>query len=36
VVFLDRGRIVEEGPPGIVFESPRHERTRSFLARVMR
>jgi polar amino acid transport system ATP-binding protein len=36
VVFLDQGRIVEEGPPGIVFESPRHERTRSFLARVMR
>jgi polar amino acid transport system ATP-binding protein len=36
VVFLDRGQIVEEGPPGIVFETPRHERTRSFLARVMR
>jgi ABC-type polar amino acid transport system ATPase subunit len=36
VVFLDQGRIVEEGPPGIVFETPRHERTRSFLARVMR
>jgi polar amino acid transport system ATP-binding protein len=36
VVFLDKGRIVEEGTPGEVFDTPRHERTRAFLTRVMR
>lgn len=36
VVFLDQGRIVETGTPTEVFDTPRHERTRAFLARVMR
>jgi polar amino acid transport system ATP-binding protein len=36
VIFVDHGVIVEEGPPAIVLESPQHERTRSFLRRVMR
>src|SRR5699024_8188810 len=31
VVFMYRGRIVEQGPPGEVLDHPRHERTRSFL-----
>lgn len=33
VVFLDAGRILEQGPPADVFGSPREERTRAFLAR---
>ncbi|BCM71067.1 putative polar amino acid ABC transporter ATP-binding protein [Streptomyces sp. EAS-AB2608] len=35
VVFIDGGRIVEEGPPGQVLDRPRHERTRDFLAKVL-
>jgi polar amino acid transport system permease protein len=31
VVFIDEGKIVEEGPPAEVLEAPRHERTRRFL-----
>src|SRR3954454_12124115 len=27
VVFMDEGAIVEEGTPGVIFETPRHERT---------
>ena len=34
VVFMDQGRIVEQGPPAQVIDSPTHERTRSFLQRV--
>ncbi len=35
VVFMDDGRIVEQGPPGDVLDRPRHERTRAFLSRVL-
>ncbi|MFK0265797.1 amino acid ABC transporter ATP-binding protein [Streptomyces angustmyceticus] len=35
VVFMDGGRIVEQGPPGEVLDRPRHERTRSFLSKVL-
>ncbi len=35
VVFLDEGRIVEEGPPAAVFDSPGQERTRQFLDQVL-
>ncbi|MDN6303202.1 MAG: amino acid ABC transporter ATP-binding protein, partial [Brachybacterium sp.] len=34
VVFMDHGRIVEQGPPAEVLDHPRHERTRAFLHRV--
>lgn len=34
VIFMDQGRIVEDGSPEQVFESPRHERTKLFLKRV--
>jgi ABC-type polar amino acid transport system ATPase subunit len=34
ILFLDEGRILEEGPPGQIFNAPREERTRSFLSRV--
>jgi polar amino acid transport system ATP-binding protein len=36
VLFLDQGRLVEEGAPNDVFERPREERTRQFLSRVLR
>jgi ABC-type histidine transport system ATPase subunit len=32
VIFIDEGVIVEEGPPALIFGSPREERTRRFLA----
>ncbi|MFK4729795.1 amino acid ABC transporter ATP-binding protein [Agromyces mediolanus] len=35
VVFLDGGRIVEQGPSREFFAAPREERTRAFLARVL-
>jgi polar amino acid transport system ATP-binding protein len=35
VCFLDAGRILEEGPPGQIFRTPREERTQRFLQRVM-
>ncbi|MEX3105802.1 amino acid ABC transporter ATP-binding protein [Streptomyces sp. V2] len=35
VVFLDAGKIVEQGPPEQVLDRPRHERTRDFLAKVL-
>ncbi|WP_337845799.1 amino acid ABC transporter ATP-binding protein [Thermus sp.] len=35
VVFMDRGEIVEEGPPEAIFTQPREERTRTFLHRVL-
>ncbi len=35
VVFLDEGRIIEEGPPERIFSRPEHERTRQFLRRII-
>src|ERR1044071_1056617 len=35
VCFLDGGRILEEGAPAAIFETPREARTREFLARVL-
>ena len=35
VVFMDGGIVVEDGPPARVLTDPRHERTRTFLARVL-
>jgi len=34
VVFMDEGRLVEQGSPAEVLDTPREERTRAFLARV--
>ena len=31
VVFIDGGRIIEQGPPVEVIDAPRHERTKAFL-----
>jgi polar amino acid transport system ATP-binding protein len=35
VAFMDDGIILEEGPPERVVGAPSHERTRSFLARLL-
>jgi len=35
VIFIDHGRIVEEGSPSEVFDSPQHERTQAFLSKVL-
>ena len=36
VIFMDGGRIVEEGRPDQVFARPKEERTRAFLRRLLR
>ncbi|MEP7207449.1 MAG: amino acid ABC transporter ATP-binding protein [Casimicrobiaceae bacterium] len=35
VLFLDHGRILEQGPPSEILKNPRQERTRDFLQRVL-
>ena len=36
VVFMDRGEIVEAGPPSEVFENPQTERLKLFLSQILR
>jgi polar amino acid transport system ATP-binding protein len=35
VVFMDDGRILEEDVPLNIFKAPRHERTKSFLEKII-
>ena len=35
IVFLDGGRLVEEGRPEIFFSQPKHERTKLFLSKIL-
>ena len=35
VIFMDEGSIVEEGSPNEIFSSPKHQRTKSFLSKVL-
>jgi polar amino acid transport system ATP-binding protein len=35
ICFLDRGRVLESGPPSTVLVSPVHDRTRLFLQRII-
>jgi ABC-type polar amino acid transport system ATPase subunit len=35
VLFFDKGRIAEEGPPEVIFTEPKLERTREFLRKVL-
>jgi ABC-type polar amino acid transport system ATPase subunit len=35
VIFMDEGKIVEQASPAQMFNAPAHERTKSFLARVL-
>lgn len=36
VIFMDGGRIVEEGAPDAFFTTPEHERTKTFLSQILR
>jgi polar amino acid transport system ATP-binding protein len=36
LVFMDEGRIVEQGPPAAVLDDPQQERTQRFLRRTLR
>jgi len=36
VVFIENGRIVEQGPPSQIFANPREERTRAFVGELTR
>lgn len=36
VIFMDDGRIIEEGSPEHFFENPTHERTKAFLGKILR
>ena len=35
LVFMDDGQVVESGDPREVLATPRHERTRAFLSKVL-
>ncbi|WP_127570737.1 amino acid ABC transporter ATP-binding protein [Paenibacillus xylaniclasticus] len=35
ILFMEQGRIIEEGTPSELLEAPREERTRSFLSKVL-
>lgn len=35
VIFMDSGKIIEEGTPSEVFDHPRNERTKEFLSKVI-
>lgn len=35
VIFMDEGRIVEQGPPGDIFDKPQSERLQQFLSQVL-
>ena len=34
VLFVDEGRIIEEGTPKDIFENPQQERTKLFLSKI--
>ncbi len=35
VIFMDEGKIVEQGEPAILFDKPEHQRTRDFLSAIL-
>ena len=35
MIFMDEGRILEEGPPRQLFSDPQHERTEAFFSRIL-
>jgi ABC-type polar amino acid transport system ATPase subunit len=35
VIFMDEGQILEEAPPNVLFSSPKHERTKQFLGKIL-
>ena len=36
VCFLHNGKVIEEGPPDLLFDTPKHEETKRFLARALK
>ena len=36
VVFMDQGKVVEEGPPAQLFDNPKSERARDFFSKILR
>ena len=36
VVFMDQGIILEDDKPEIIFENPKHNRTKEFLSRMLK
>jgi polar amino acid transport system ATP-binding protein len=35
VIFMDEGKIIEEDKPAKIFSNPKHERTKSFLSKIL-
>ena len=35
ILFFDQGRIVESGPPDVLFDNPQHPRTQLFLSQIL-
>lgn len=35
VIFMDEGRMIEEGSPAQIFDNPQNERTKSFLSKIL-
>ena len=35
VLFIDEGKIIEQGSPEAIFDNPQHERTKDFLSKVL-
>jgi len=35
MVFMDRGQIVEAGPPAVFFSTPENARTKQFLSQIL-
>lgn len=35
VIFLENGKIVEDGPPSVIFDNPQQQRTKDFLSKVL-
>ena len=33
---MDKGRVVEEGPPAQIFDAPETERARDFVGKILR
>ncbi len=36
VIYMDHGKVLEQGQPAAIFDNPVHERTRTFLSRVLK
>lgn len=36
ILFMDAGAMIEEGPPDQIFGTPKHERTRAFVSKILR